>query len=92
MTKPLLTSTDIKIFILEAIRECQGKDLQLSRNDLSIALGVDISTIDRYKFQGMPYVLKWGKIRFPLKKVLRWLDRNNKKYDTERLYEFEQKE
>ena len=92
MTKSLLTATDIKVFILEVMRESQGKELLLNRKALSTVLGVSTNTIDSYKYQGMPYILKWGKVKFPLNKVLKWLDKNNKKYNTEKLYEFEQKE
>lgn len=88
MTKPLLTSTDIKIFILEAIGKLNCGDIQLSRNDLSNVLDINTHMIDIYRFEGMPCILKCGKIRFPLRKVLKWLDKNNKKYNTERLYEF----
>ena len=92
MTKSLLTSTDIKLFILESLREMQKEEVLLTRKNLSKILGISTSTIDNYKFQGMPYILKYGKIRFSLTKALRWLEKNNKNYNTEKLYEFEQKE
>lgn len=81
MIKPLLSSLDIKLFILSALNEICCNDLLLSRSELHRCLNISFNSIDEYRTYGMPYEEIYGKIKYRLKDVLKWLDRNNKKYN-----------
>lgn len=76
MTKALLTSKDIQLFIYEVIEnQLTRKDL-VNMEELSKRLSLSTHYIRKYMKMGMPYILRKHKIRFDIPVVLDWLKEN----------------
>lgn len=76
MTKALLTSKDVKLFIYEVIEsQLTRKDL-LNMEELSKRLSLSTHYIRKYMKKGMPYILRRKKLRFDVSMVLDWLKEN----------------
>lgn len=78
MTSPLLSSEDLKLFIIASIDKAL-KSLEseiVGSKELMKRIGITQHKFNKYLGLGMPYKMVRGNRQFNMKKVLNWLKEN----------------